>query len=437
MHGQLDTALVGLRGLAQQQRGQDRFADRLHHLVGEGLGQFQLGGGELHRLLRPAQLDQRDHGVQPVGGLVRLRAQRLGEAALGVQLAGERLQLGVVAQGDDGAALLPGGDRRGVDHQHPVGAQVDLVDARLGRQQRPRQRGRQPQRVGPVAHPALRGEAEELPCPVVDQRDPALPVEHHQPLADRVQGRLVVGVHVAELGGVHVVGVPAQPRVDDVGADPADRQRQPAHRQQGEHLVAQPGRDLVDRDPRADQPDHLAVGVDRGDHPHRGAERAGVRLLERAAAQGLLGVAEEARAYLALVGVGPADAAGVHDGDEVDVGVAADLLGVRLEKARGIAARLDRLADRGGVGDGAGRRARLAARRLLGLAAVGEEREQDTAEDQQAHQEHLHREELTSEAAGTGEGHAGQSAWPDVCELNERKGDRPHSLRKSRRTAST
>ena len=54
--------------------------------------------------VRPAQLDQRDHGVQPVGRLVRLGAQRLGEAALGVQLAGQRLELGVVAQGDHRAA---------------------------------------------------------------------------------------------------------------------------------------------------------------------------------------------------------------------------------------------------------------------------------------------------------------------------------------------
>jgi hypothetical protein len=41
--------------------------------------------------------------VQPVGGLVGGRAQRLGEAAFRVELPGEGLQLGVVAQRDDRA----------------------------------------------------------------------------------------------------------------------------------------------------------------------------------------------------------------------------------------------------------------------------------------------------------------------------------------------
>ena len=54
-------------------------------------------------MLGLAQLDQRDHRVQPVRRLVRLRPQRLGEPLHAIQFAGQRLQLGVVPQGDDGA----------------------------------------------------------------------------------------------------------------------------------------------------------------------------------------------------------------------------------------------------------------------------------------------------------------------------------------------
>ena len=55
--------------------------------------------------LEAAHLDQGHHGVEAVGRLVGLRAQRLGEAADDVELAGERLELGVVAQRHHGADL--------------------------------------------------------------------------------------------------------------------------------------------------------------------------------------------------------------------------------------------------------------------------------------------------------------------------------------------
>ena len=82
-----------------------RVADRADHPVGEQLGDLELLGGEVDRLLGAAHLDEGHHGVQPVGGLVVLRAQRLGEPADHVELAGDRAQLGVVAQGDHGADL--------------------------------------------------------------------------------------------------------------------------------------------------------------------------------------------------------------------------------------------------------------------------------------------------------------------------------------------
>lgn len=126
--------------LAEQQRGQHRFADRRDHPVGELLGERELGGGELHRLFVAAEFDQRDDGVQPVGRLVRLRPEGFGEASHRVQLSAERLEFGVVAQGDDPAEA--GTDGGGVEHHHPFGGQVHLVPHRLvaehGRDQRPR-----------------------------------------------------------------------------------------------------------------------------------------------------------------------------------------------------------------------------------------------------------------------------------------------------------
>ena len=64
--------------------------DRADDPVGEQLGHLQLLGRELDGLVGPAHLDQGDHGVQPVGRLVVLRAQRLGQAADDVELAGDR-----------------------------------------------------------------------------------------------------------------------------------------------------------------------------------------------------------------------------------------------------------------------------------------------------------------------------------------------------------
>ena len=124
----VDAALGGLRRLAEQQGRHDRVAHGADHPVGEQLGELELLGGELDRLVGPAHLDQRHHGVQPVGGLVVLGAQRLGQAADHVELAGDRLQLGVVAQGDHGTdvAALPSSRRR-ADHEHPVAREVDVV----------------------------------------------------------------------------------------------------------------------------------------------------------------------------------------------------------------------------------------------------------------------------------------------------------------------
>ena len=68
----LDAALVGLGGLAQQQRGKHRLVDGPDDHVGELLGLGELGSCESQRLFCATQLDQADHAVQPVGCLVGL-----------------------------------------------------------------------------------------------------------------------------------------------------------------------------------------------------------------------------------------------------------------------------------------------------------------------------------------------------------------------------
>ncbi len=70
---ELDAPFVGLGGLAEQQRCEHRFVDARRHAVRQLLGDCELGGGELQRVCRAAELDQGDNGVHPVRCLVRLR----------------------------------------------------------------------------------------------------------------------------------------------------------------------------------------------------------------------------------------------------------------------------------------------------------------------------------------------------------------------------
>ena len=129
--GQLDTALVGFGGLAEQQGDQRRFADGVGDPVDELLGQRQLLGGELDRLVGAAHLDQCDDGVQLVGRLVGLRPQRIGEALQGAQFAQGALQFGAVADRDDFG--VRGTHLGTVDHQYPVVGETAPRRGRRGR----------------------------------------------------------------------------------------------------------------------------------------------------------------------------------------------------------------------------------------------------------------------------------------------------------------
>ena len=108
----------------------------------------ELVGREVERPVGVPELDEADDRVQPVGRLVRLRAQRLGEAAGRVELAGQRLEVGAVAQRRDVAEqpALPAG-RAAVEHEHAGGRHVQLVlvgrvVGERGRQRRGRGRAR-------------------------------------------------------------------------------------------------------------------------------------------------------------------------------------------------------------------------------------------------------------------------------------------------------
>src|SRR5207302_11136352 len=176
--GELDAALAGLCRLAQYQGSQDRFVDGGHHVVGQPLGDEEFGGGEVPGLVCPAQLDQRDDRVQPVGRLVRLCPERFGEAAYRVQLAGQRLQIGVVPQRHHAAEVpaLPAG-RRLVDDQYPGAGQVDLVDPLAAL----------PQRAGYRLADRAGCEVEQPARLVIGQLQPAGPVAQEQPLPYRVE----------------------------------------------------------------------------------------------------------------------------------------------------------------------------------------------------------------------------------------------------------
>ena len=182
---QLDAALARLGGLAQQQRGEHRLGDGADDPVGELLGEREFGGRELDGLLGSADLDQGNDGVQPVRRLVRLRPQRLGEAAGGGQLAGQRLQFRVVAQGRRRCPASGPPERTAVvlTTSTRCAGQVQLVGAGSradvnASRQRVRQAQRRPA-SRPTGSASGRGASRAA---VVAQADPPVAVDEQQAL---------------------------------------------------------------------------------------------------------------------------------------------------------------------------------------------------------------------------------------------------------------
>ena len=242
-------------------------------------------------------------------------------------------------------------------------------------------------------------QSEQFAGGIVAQHHPVRAVEQDQPLAHRVQGRLVVLVQVAEFVRPHAVGVPPQPGVGEVGAQPAEGQGTRRDADQGEQRSAQLGGDRLQRQAHADQRDHpVPVVPDRGDHPHGRAERAGVRLTAGLPGQRPVDVPEVLLADLLGQRVGPAHPVGVHDGDEGDPRVLAHLLDVRLEH-RGRVGPADGGAHGGRVGDGMGDRGDLAAGRVLGALGGEQVREHRAARDHGGDDDHLDDEQLPGQAA--------------------------------------
>ncbi|RAJ36797.1 hypothetical protein K353_04625 [Kitasatospora sp. SolWspMP-SS2h] len=164
-------------------------------------------------LVVAAQFEQSEQGVHPVGVLVVLRAQRLGEAPGVVQLPDQELKFGAVAEGDDGAGV---GGSGAVDDQHPVvadGGQVGAVDPPGQHVREPA--GRQDLVDGaPGAGGREREQAQRL---VVGDADPAAGVEGQHALADAVQHRLALDQQGGDVGDGGAGGAWGEVGVD-VGA---------------------------------------------------------------------------------------------------------------------------------------------------------------------------------------------------------------------------
>ena len=121
-----DAALGRDGRLADQQGGEQRVVDLLGDLLRGGPVVADHLADELHRVLVHLQFQQPEQRVHPVGVLVVLGAQGVDQTAGGVEFAAELLQLGAVAQGGDGAAVVGG---HAVGDQHALAADGEQIGA--------------------------------------------------------------------------------------------------------------------------------------------------------------------------------------------------------------------------------------------------------------------------------------------------------------------
>ncbi len=142
----------------------------------------------------------------------------------------------------------------------------------------------------------------------------------------------MVFVHAPQLVGIEPEGLTAQAPRDQVsarrgdhepGRHQADDARKAPHEVLGDPLPCHPDRH---------ESDERAVVVNRRDGADRRSEAARVRLGERRARTGLIGVARVRQPDLLRHRMCHADALGVHDDDEVHPCRLADLLGAGLER---------------------------------------------------------------------------------------------------------
>ena len=87
---------------------------------------------EAHGLLRASELDEPADRVQLVREFVRLRAQRVREVPLAVELPHHPLEIGAIAQRHDRADGLSADlHRHAVRDEHALAGEHDLVGARV------------------------------------------------------------------------------------------------------------------------------------------------------------------------------------------------------------------------------------------------------------------------------------------------------------------
>lgn len=300
-----------------------------------------LGGGpvdaddlrdELHRVLVHLQLQQPQEGVQPVRVLVVLGAERVDQAAGGVEFAAEVFQLGTVAQSGHGPAVVGG---HPVDEQHTAAADRhevvpdDPSCQYVGGPACAQGLGERPAGgVGAKAEQALRLVVQQPDAPRAVERDDALTDAVQHGLALRQQGR--------DVGERQVVCLPLEAAGDEIGGQRPHGQRPARVGQQPRDRREEPGADAVVRDPdrhgthdpvRSVTQWHLAAG--------RASEGAVVDLHHRPARERGTGVGGHDLADPGGVRMGPAHAPLVHDHDVLRAGGAPDPLGHGLNGAAG------------------------------------------------------------------------------------------------------
>lgn len=389
---QRDPTLGGDGGLAHQQRRQQRVVDPLRELLGRRAVCLGDLGDELGRLVVHPQLQQAQQGVQPVRVLVVLRPQRVEEPVRTVQLAAQLFQFGTVPQGCHRAPVAgrhPVGDQDApAAHRQQVGA-VDPARQHVGGTARQQHLVHTPPR-------GVRTESEQPLRLVVDQPDPAVPVEGDHPLPDPVQHRLTLVQQRGDVGEGQPVGTPLEPARHPVSGERADRERGARVQQQPPHGAHQPVAHTVVGDAdRHGAHDPAVVVAQRHLAAGRAAEGAAVDAHHLVARQRAARVGRHVLADPPGLGVRPADTAVVHHHDVEGAGGPSDPVGLRLDRpgrtGRGAGEQPgETRLGRRGLGDGQ----RLAHRLVVQLGGERGEEQTDgehdhTGGDGQLHQEHL------------------------------------------------
>ena len=299
--------------------------------------------------------------MQPVGELVRLRAQRVGEA-VDAKTSGEARELGRVAQGGDVADLAPAHeDRPAARDQHAVSGEQDLVLIL----EPARQELEQPswrQNLRHFASHAIGGQREQPSRLVVGQSDGAVAVGCDRAFVDALQAGLALFEKARDLVRLEPERLTFQTRREEPRGDEPDGQRwQQCGGEAGQladQALAQRRLQKADRN----HADYLALGEDRRLAAGGNAQRATLDPDPRLAGEDGARILVDGLADQSRIGVGVSDAVGVSHHHVARESRTADLLSGLLDEPVRVAAEKS-LLDRCVLGD----RLRDRQRALLGL----------------------------------------------------------------------